>query len=1105
MSDNGEFIITVAPNSTDRNSFTITKLYKNYQGYNITYKVTEIGSYDGYQMVGQPNMTNPGEFFITNKHNNDTKTISGVKTWNDEDDRDGVRPESITIKLNKTVNGSTSVVRTKVLPDNDSDNPWAYIFEDLPIKEGGQTITYTITETMSSNSNQYDSNTSNLSEVINTHDPFSTNVTVTKVWDDADDQDGLRKDIDSVTVTLSPASFKPITAGNNQNATQVLSDNNSWTHTWTDLYKMSGGKDIAYTVTENPVPEGYEAKVSYAQDADGKEISNQIIVTNKHTPEKYNNDGKLTITKIWDDDDNRDNKRANVTVELTATTASGLSVELPKDITNPITLTTKDNDSVTIEGLAKYYKGEEIIYNIIEVSYPNSYTPSYDTSTKGSFKVTNTLTPEHYNNEKGEITITKSWDDDNNRDGLRKSVDVKLIATANNEEVPYSEIADENSNLTSNGIFTLEAEDYTVTVTGLYKNYKGNPITYTIEELTEIEGYNEKDVKPTYTQGPKDFIVENHHEIETAKVTITKSWIDDSNILGTRPTAITMHLFADGVEVTPKEGVTLTEANATVDDKNVWSYTFENLPVNSSNGVDIKYTVTEDEISNYTGVCPEGELTCINTVDNLKQEIKVTKNWDDNSDQDGKRDDQEAKVTLVGTVTIDGKTEEVYRSEEPLILGLSNPWEGSFTNIPIFHNGYRITYNVEENDNDLEFYSLSKKEMTENKDTHEISFELTNHHDIITKDYTVTKTWNDEDDNDGMRPESITIQLLDGNGEVVTYNGQTEFTLTTDNATKDSNKWSFTFEKLPVYSGGQEINYTVVEKVDSEKYERTDDLTTLDIINTHELETIDFTINKVWSDDNDRDGKRPESLTIQLLANGSAYGEPTTLTEANATEEDPNVWRTTFEVLPKYINGQPVEYTISEESVAYYTPGEVTPINNTYEDEEYVDADTYEFDGELENYHEPELVNEDDDDPDNDGQITVTKTWDDENNKYSSRPALITVFLYADDEEIGMAELTEENGWVYTFYEDYDGNPLYKYRDKGIEIVYTIGEIKVANYETIIDMFNITNKYNGPTESEIVPPNTGIISTNKENGIIELFIILISLISTVLFRKKLMD
>ena len=1222
MSNDGKFTITVAPNNSDRNSFTITKLYKKYQGQNINYKVSEIGSYDGYRMVGEADMTNPGEFIITNKHDNNTKTISGVKTWNDEDNRDGVRPESITITLNKTVNGKTSVAGTKVLPDNEADNPWAYIFTGLPINEGGNPITYTITETMSNNSTQYNSDTSNIAEVINTHDPFSTDVTVTKVWDDADDQDGLRKNIESVTVILSPASFKPITDGNNQSATQTLSDSNSWTHTWTNLYKMSGGKDIDYTVTESPVPEGYTATVTHAKDETGKDIPNQLIVTNSHTPEKYHIDGKLTITKIWNDDNNRDNKRSNVTVELTAKTKSGLAVELPRGI-NPITLTTKDNDSVTIEGLAKYYKGEEIIYDIKETSYPAGYAPSYDTNTPGSFKVTNTLTPEYYNNETGEITITKSWDDDSNRDNLRKTVDVKLIAKADGKDVPYNKLADDKSNLTTDGVFTLneannytvkvtglyenyegkqitytieelteiagynedvdptyiqgpkdfvvenhhtpnyynnetgeititkswddddnrdglresvdvkliakadgkdvpydkladkgsnlttdgvftlnEANNYTIKVTGLYENYEGSPITYTIEELTKIAGYNEK-VAVTYTQGPKDFVVENHHEIQTGKVTITKSWIDNDNVLNTRPNSVTMHLFADGEEVTPVEGVTLNGTDNATTDPNVWSYTFEGLPVNSSNGVSINYTVSEDDVANYTGVCPAGKLTCINTVDSLKQDIKVVKTWDDNSDQDGKRDDEEAKVTLVGTVTIDGKTEEVYRSAEPLTLGLDDVWTGSFTNIPIFHNGYRITYNIEENDNELTYYSLTNKEMTENKDTHEISFEITNKHEIITKNYVVTKTWNDEDNNDGMRPESITIQLLDGNGNVVEYNGETSFTLTADNATEDSNKWSFTFENLPVYSEGQEINYTVVETIDGDKYERTDDLTTLDIINTHEPETIDFTINKVWSDDNDRDGKRPDSITIQLLANGDNYGDPVTLTIDNAIDE--NTWSYTFEGLPKYIDGNPVEYTISEESVPYYTPGEVTPVNNNYEDYEYTDKDTYEFDGELENTHIPELVNEDDDDPDNDGQITVTKIWDDEDNKYSSRPESITVLLFADGEEIGSAELTEENGWVYTFYEDYDGNPLYKYRDKGIEIVYTIGEIKVANYETIIDMFNITNKYNGPTESEIVPPNTGIISTNKENGIIELFIILISLISTVLFRKKLMD
>ena len=179
-------------------------------------------------------------------------------------------------------------------------------------------------------------------------------------------------------------------------------------------------------------------------------------------------------------------------------------------------------------------------------------------------------------------------------------------------------------------------------------------------------------------------------------------------------------------------------------------------------------------------------------------------------------------------------------------------------------------------------------------------------------------------------------------------------------------------------------------------------------------------------------------------------------------------------------------------------------INNNYEDDEYTDGDTYEFDGELENTHIPELVNEDDDDPDNDGQITVTKTWDDEDNKYSSRPESITVLLYADGEEIGSTELNAENNWTYTFYEDYDGNPLYKYRDKGIVIVYSIGEIEVANYETVINGFEITNKYNGPIP-EITPPNTGIIYNNNDNSIFELFMLFITLISTVLLRKKLED
>ena len=891
----------------------------------------------------------------------------------------------------------------------------------------------------------------------------------------------------------------------------TLKENESYALKITGLYANYNGKAITYTFEEvgDYTSYGYE-RPEVVKTSDGTKVT----ITNKHTPEMYENEtGTITITKVWDDDDNRDGLREDVTVVLTGKTKeTNKEVVLPDGVTGTYTLLTNDTDTVTVTGLYKYFEGEEIVYSIEETTVLTDYEkPDYTGSTKTAFKVTNKHTPEMYNNDTGELTLTKIWDDDSNRDGVRESVTFKVTATITNAEgeivtVPYSELGTEESNMTDNGEFTInpvEGKDSSsFKITGLYKKYQGKDIKYTLEEISDTP-------EDEYTPSNPDDSVEgvisitNKHEIEKADVTITKSWIDNDNLLNTRPSSVTMHLFADGTEVTPKEGVTLTlEANKT-DDFNVWSYTFEKLPKNSSNGKPIVYTVTEDAVANYTGVCPEGKLTCINTVDSLKQDIKVVKTWDDNSDQDGKRDDEEAKVTLVGTVTIEGKTEEVYRSEEPLTLGITDTWEGSFTNIPIFHNGYRITYNIEENDSELTYYSLTNKEMTENKDTHEISFALTNHHDIITKNYVVTKTWNDEDDNDGMRPESITIQLLDGNGEVVEYNGQTEFTLTTDNATEeDSNKWSFTFENLPVYSEGQEINYTVVEKVDSEKYERTDDLTTLDIINTHEPEIINFTINKVWDDDNDRDGRRPDSITIQLLGNGEAYGEPVTLTIENAIDD--NTWSHTFESLPKYIDGNPVEYTISEESVAYYTAGEVTQVNNTHEGDEYTDGDTYEFDGELENTHIPELVNEDDDDPDNDGQITVTKTWDDEDNKYSSRPESITVLLFADGEEIGSTELNAENNWTYTFYEDYDGNPLYKYRDKGIVIVYSIGEIEVANYETIINGFEITNKYNGPIP-EITPPNTGIIYNNNDNSIFELFMLFITLISTVLLRKKLED
>ncbi|WP_156008062.1 Cna B-type domain-containing protein, partial [Streptococcus ruminantium] len=115
------------------------------------------------------------------------------------------------------------------------------------------------------------------------------------------------------------------------------------------------------------------------------------------------------------------------------------------------------------------------------------------------------------------------------------------------------------------------------------------------------------------------------------------------------------------------------------------------------------------------------------------------------------------------------------------------------------------------------------------------------------------KTWNDNNDQDGKRPKSITVNLL-ANGEVVQ----------SQKVSADTN-WTYTFTNLPKYANGKEIVYTVSEeKVDG--YEMKVEGT--NITNTHTPETTEVAGAKTWNDNNDQDGKRPKSITVNLLADG---------------------------------------------------------------------------------------------------------------------------------------------------------------------------------------------------------------------------------------------
>ncbi|MBR4435379.1 MAG: Cna B-type domain-containing protein, partial [Clostridia bacterium] len=105
-------------------------------------------------------------------------------------------------------------------------------------------------------------------------------------------------------------------------------------------------------------------------------------------------------------------------------------------------------------------------------------------------------------------------------------------------------------------------------------------------------------------------------------------------------------------------------------------------------------------------------------------------------------------------------------------------------------------------------------------------------------------------------------------------------------------------------------------------------------------------------------------------------------------------------------------------------------------------------------------------------EITVSKVWDDADDRDSIRPKSVFVNLLADGEILQTAELNADNNWTYTFTE------LYKFGSEGKEIVYTVKEADIpAGYTVEIvgnasDGFVITNIHK-PTPDT---PQTGDVS-----------------------------
>lgn len=865
-------------------------------------------------------------FVVTNTYKPETIKISGQKKWDDAENQDGKRPNAVRVKILK---GQDIVDVQEVT----AANGWKYESNPLPKYAAGQEIAYTVAEEAVSG---YTSKVDGYN-ITNSYTPETVKISGQKKWDDADNQDGKR-----------PASVKvKILNGDTVVDEQNVTSANEWKYESKALPKYAAGQEITYTVSEEAVP-GYTSKV------DGYNI------TNSYTPETTTVSG----SKTWEDGDNQDGKRpASITVNLLA---DGQKV-------NTQTVSEAEGWSYNFTGLPVYKDGQRITYTVTEEA-----VPGYSTNLNG-YNITNSYTP-----EKTEITASKTWNDSDNQDGKRPTkISIKLMKTVGGVK---TEVA--SKEVTAADQWQTKFENLPV-----YEN--GQKIDYSIEE-DDVAGY---------TKEIKDFTVTNSYTPEMIKISGQKVWDDADNQDGKRPAS---------VKVKVKNGDTVVD-ELEVTAANDWKFESKALPKYAA-GQEIAYTVTEEAVAEYQTKIDKFTIT--NSYTPQSTEYAVTKVWDDANNQDGKRP---ASITVQlyrsingqDPVAVAGKTLTLTADNEVA----ANTWKASFTNLPQFDKGQEITYSVKEDDATVA--ALKEKGYSPKVEGQTI----TNSHTPEQVKVSGQKVWDDADDQDGKRPTSITVKVMDGSTIVDTL----EVTA--------ANGWKFESKDLPKYRNGQEIVYTLKEDAVAQYETKIDKFT---ITNSYTPETVKVSGQKVWDDANNQDGKRPTSIKVKILDGDKVVDE---LEVTAATD-----WKFESKDLPKNKKGKKINYTVLEEvTVEGYSSSQEQATDGSFT---------------LTNSYKPTQI-----------AVKGTAIWSDAENQDKVRPSKITVRLLADGKPIKEEVVSGENGWQY----DFSGLPKYK---DGKEIVYSVAADPVDGYKLEINGTQLTFS-RIPTKKVAVE---GAVSPNKPGG-----------------------
>lgn len=743
-------------------------------GQPITYTVVEV--IDGQEVTNNGTFTvnghsynaavsNSGDkFTITNTIAQDeTVSVAGTKTWKaaaltgDEDVK-----ATFELYADDQATGKTVVLGLKDSSISFTDLP-KYALNGTSVGDvaygadaDGHTIAYTIVEvevtglTGGDFFTQTDDGNNNFTNTLT----GTTEVTVTKVWMDDDNAEGLRptsitfklmngetvEDTVTLTATHHDAEVGP-------EGEELAPAYDEWTaenltHTFTDLPKYdANGALIKYAVVEETVDKYGNPK--YEQEG------NNWTVTNTLEPSETS----ITVTKVWVD---TETSHEEVVIKILANGAdSGFSA----------TLNEGNSWSTVVEGLPMRENGKLITYTLDETDVPAGYTPDVVINGPYNFTVYNVI-----DQAETSVTADKVWveGDEASRPELTFTLYADGVDTG--KVIRSSDEGYDPTNITFSGLEKykyVEQDGQKVSCT---------EIKYTIRETMDGPLADRYTSQVSVDPETGVFHFTNTFSPGSTKVEGKKVWVDGGKQSHSPVTVGVFEVDEHGavLSVTPVETATTTG-----------SYVFDGLEAYGTDGSTKHYAVYEMDggvrvehggtivIDGETYVVSYGTGTITNTLEQELISIPVTKVW------------QGPAVEEV-TFTLTREGDPGFSKTLTLTEANAQPdgtWKGTFEDLEKY-DADRNTYKYTVTENEVPGYTTSQ---VGNVFTNTVE-------QVEDASLTVVKVWEMLPGSD--EPASVQIQLYaDGqpyNGSIEAYKNPVDISA--------EGGWTYTFENLPRYA-----------------------------------------------------------------------------------------------------------------------------------------------------------------------------------------------------------------------------------------------------------------------------------------------------------------